>query len=61
METYGSLRARHGAQVAARAFRRALEEAAPSVPWLAPPTPPSPFEHEPVGAAGTMFERRQGS
>jgi predicted Zn finger-like uncharacterized protein len=61
METYGALRERFGAQVAARAFRRALEDAAPGVPWFAPPTPPNPLEHEAVGAGGTMFERRQGS
>jgi hypothetical protein len=61
LAAYAELRERCGPQVAARAFRRALEDAAPGVPWFAPPTPADPLEPEPAAAGGTMFERRQGS
>jgi predicted Zn finger-like uncharacterized protein len=63
LEAYAALRERYGPQIASRAFRRALEDAAPGVPWFAPPTPSSPLEPElaAADAGGTMFERRQGS
>ena len=59
LESYEALRHRHGPDLAARAFRRALESAAPGVPWMAPPTPPSPFEPLPETAAETLFEKRR--
>lgn len=57
LECYQALRERHGPELASRAFRRALEAAAPGVPWMAPPTPPNPLAPEP-GASATLFERR---
>lgn len=60
LAAYAALRERHGPQVAARAFRRALEDAAPGVPWFAPPTPANPLEPVGAGVGETMFERRQG-
>ena len=58
LESYQALRERHGPELASRAFRRALEAAAPGVPWMAPPTPPSPLAPE-QGAGATLFERRR--
>lgn len=60
LEAYAGLRERLGVQVAARAFRRALEAAAPDVAWFAPPTPKNPLGTGP-GENGTLFERRQSS
>ncbi len=59
LESYQTLRHRHGPDLAARAFRRALEAAAPGVPWMAPPTPPNPFEPLPEPGAATLFEKRR--
>jgi predicted Zn finger-like uncharacterized protein len=57
LEGYASLRERFGTEIAARAFRRSLEAAAPGVPWFAPPTPKNPLEH--AMPERTLFERRQ--
>ena len=59
LEGYRKIRERYGPELASRAYRRALEIAAPGVPWLAPPTQPSPLE--PIADTGieTMFERRR--
>lgn len=59
LEGYRRIRESYGPDLASRAYRRALEIAAPGVPWLAPPTQPSPLE--PISDSGieTLFERRR--
>jgi predicted Zn finger-like uncharacterized protein len=59
LEGYRKLRERYGPDLASRAYRRALENMAPRVPWLAPPTPPSPLEPMADSGIETMFERRR--
>ena len=56
---YQTLRDHFGPALASRAYRRALESAAPGVPWLAPPTAPNPLEPLPDPKMETMFERRR--
>jgi hypothetical protein len=51
---YEELRERYGTAIAVRAFRQAVEEAAPGAPWFGPSAG--------AGEVGgvTMFERRRG-
>jgi predicted Zn finger-like uncharacterized protein len=58
LEAYAMLRERHGAQSASRALRRALENVAPGVAWLAPP-PAVPVYGEEEAREETMFDRRR--
>ena len=58
LEAYAMLRERHGAQSASRALRRALENVAPGVAWLAPP-PAVPVHGEDEVHDETMFDRRR--
>ncbi|HKA24867.1 MAG TPA: zinc-ribbon domain-containing protein [Candidatus Eisenbacteria bacterium] len=58
LEAYAMLRERHGAQSASRALRRALENVAPGVAWLAPP-PAVPVYGEDEAREETMFDRRR--
>lgn len=58
LEAYAMLRERHGAQSASRALRRALENVAPGVAWLAPP-PAVPVHGDNVAREETMFDRRR--
>jgi predicted Zn finger-like uncharacterized protein len=58
LEAYAVLRDRHGSHAAGRALRRALEAAAPGVPWLAPP-PRSPRASGDETAEETLFDRRR--
>jgi predicted Zn finger-like uncharacterized protein len=58
LEAYAMLRERHGAQSASRALRRALENVAPGVAWLARP-PAVPVYGEDEAHDETMFDRRR--
>jgi len=58
LEAYAVLRDRHGAHAAGRALRRALEAAAPGVPWLAP-APRKSLDDESDALEETLFDRRR--